>query len=154
MLKCGLNRASGIGHRASGIGHRASGILLTQKCFYIHSIKSVSNCLQKLLQQHISLNNLLFYSFQQFSVLKWLLIFLYLSMVPNSYGLSSFTVNVIHGNSPKVDNVRLAASSHGFTVNGVFYSESTGNIKEDEIKEFDGNLTLNDFVIKQLNYQY
>ncbi|OTQ73957.1 hypothetical protein B6C99_05705, partial [Gilliamella sp. N-G2] len=94
-----------------------------------------------------------FYSIQKLSKPKWLLIFLYLAVVPCTYGLSSFTVNVIQGNSPKVDNVRLAADNHGFTVNKVFYSESTGNIKEDEIKEFDGNLTLNDFVIKQLNYQ-
>jgi len=107
------HRASGIGHRASGIGHRASGILLTQKCFYIHSIKSVSIFLQKFVKQHLSLNTLLSYSFQQFSNLKLFFIFLYLAMVPCTYGLSSFTVNIIQGNSPKVDNVKLATDKHG-----------------------------------------
>ncbi len=152
------HRASGIGHRASGIGHRASGIghracnLLKQKYLYQHSNKSISNFLQ-LFKPLSSLDNLLSYSFQHFLKLKLLIIFLYPIILPCAYGLSSFTVNVIHGFSPKVDNVKLAADKHGFTVNGVFYSESTGNIKEDEIKEFDGNLTFNHFVVKLFSYQ-
>ncbi|WP_085165020.1 hypothetical protein [Gilliamella bombi] len=40
-----------------------------------------------------------------------------------------------------------SADKHGFTVNGVFYSEASGTIKSSEVKEFDGNLTLNDFKV-------
>ncbi|OCG40966.1 hypothetical protein A9G29_07900 [Gilliamella sp. Fer2-1] len=62
--------------------------------------------------------------------------------------LTATTTNVIIGNAPEV----IALSSEdkqGFTVNGVFYSEANGNIKTGEIKEFDGNLTFNDFVISR-----
>ena len=146
------HRASGIGHRASGIGHRACN-LLKQKCLYQHSNKSISNFLQLLFKPLSSLDNILSYSFQHFLKLKLLIIFLYSIILPCAYGLSSFTVNVIQGNSPKVVNLKTASDKLGFTVNGVFYSESTGNIKEGEIKEFDGNLDLNQFIVKQYNYQ-
>lgn len=49
-------------------------------------------------------------------------------------------------NAPQV--VALSsADKHGFTINGVFYSEANGTIKSSEVKEFDGNLTLNDFKV-------
>lgn len=82
--------------------------------------------------------------------------------LPSSYGLATKTANGIHGYAPEIINTQLASDKHGFTLNGVFYSESTGNIKENEIKEFDGDLTFNDFSIKifgygsldtQINYQ-
>ncbi|OTQ36217.1 hypothetical protein B6C88_08485, partial [Gilliamella apis] len=114
-------------HRASGIGHRASGI------------------------GHRA-SNLLSYSFQHFLKFKLLIIFLYPTIVPCTYGLSSFTINVIQGNSPKVVNKQIVADKYGFTVNNVFYSETTGNIKE-EIKEFDGDLTFSQFVVKKFDYQ-
>ena len=72
---------------------------------------------------------------------------------PSAYGLATKTTNIIHGYAPEVIDTKLASDKHGFTLNGVFYSESTGNIKEGEINEFDGNLTFNDFVIKLFDYQ-
>ena len=70
-----------------------------------------------------------------------------------AYALSAHTTNIIRGNAPELVNAKIAADKHGFTVNGVFYSESTGNIREGEIKEFDGNLTFNHFVVKLFSYQ-
>jgi hypothetical protein len=62
--------------------------------------------------------------------------------------LTATTTSVIIGNAPQV--IALSSTDkQGFTVNGVFYSEASGNIKEDEIKEFDDNLTLNDFTISK-----
>lgn len=68
-----------------------------------------------------------------------------------AYGLSTYITNVIQGNSPELVNTKLVADKYGFTVNGVFYSESLGNIKEDEIKQFDGNLTFDQFIVKLSN---
>lgn len=48
-------------------------------------------------------------------------------------------------------NTKIVADKYGFTVNEVFYSESSSNIKEGEIKEFDGNLTFSQFVVKLVN---
>jgi hypothetical protein len=60
--------------------------------------------------------------------------------------LTATSSQVITGNAPQV--VALSsADKHGFTVNGVFYSEASGSIKSSEVKEFDGNLTLNDFKV-------
>jgi hypothetical protein len=60
--------------------------------------------------------------------------------------LTATSSQVITGNAPQV--VALSsADKHGFTVNGVFYSEASGIIKSGEVKEFDGNLTLNDFKV-------
>ncbi|WP_143426331.1 hypothetical protein, partial [Gilliamella sp. Occ4-3] len=60
--------------------------------------------------------------------------------------LTATSSQVITGNAPQV--VALSsADKHGFTVNGVFYSEASGTIKSSEVKEFDGNLTLNDFKV-------
>ncbi|OCG66051.1 hypothetical protein A9G41_13100 [Gilliamella sp. Nev5-1] len=60
--------------------------------------------------------------------------------------LTATSSQVIVGNTPQV--VALSsADKHGFTVNGVFYSEASGTIKSSEVKEFDGNLTLNDFKV-------
>jgi hypothetical protein len=63
--------------------------------------------------------------------------------------LTGATTNVITGNAPEVIALS-SADKQGFTLNGVFYSEANGNIKAGEIKEFDGNLTFNDF--KVANY--
>ena len=71
--------------------------------------------------------------------------------ISTAYGLSTYTTNIIQGNSPELVNTKLVADKYGFTVNGVFYSESLGNIKEDEIKLFDGNLTFDQFVVKLSN---
>ncbi|MBI0156035.1 hypothetical protein [Gilliamella sp. M0364] len=126
------HRASGIGHRASGIGHRA----------YKHlSIKNFSQLRIKIRYSYKSSN--LIYSLYLFSLL--------LSF--NINALTVQTVNVIHGNNPEVINTQIAADKHGFMVNGVFYSEFSGNIKENEIKEFDANLTFNQFAIQRFNYQ-
>ncbi|OCG40964.1 hypothetical protein A9G29_07890 [Gilliamella sp. Fer2-1] len=62
--------------------------------------------------------------------------------------LTATTTNVIIGNAPEVIALS-SADKQGFTVNGVFYSEASGNIKASEIKEFDGNLTFNDFTISK-----
>ena len=60
--------------------------------------------------------------------------------------LTATSNQIITGNAPQV--VALSsADKHGFTVNGVFYSEASGTIKSSEVKEFDGNLTLNDFKV-------
>ncbi|MCO6554268.1 MAG: hypothetical protein J6572_04605 [Gilliamella sp.] len=60
--------------------------------------------------------------------------------------LTATSSQIITGNAPQV--VALSsANKHGFTVNGVFYSEASGTIKSSEVKEFDGNLTLNDFKV-------
>jgi hypothetical protein len=60
--------------------------------------------------------------------------------------LTATSSQVIVGNAPQV--VALSsANKHGFTVNGVFYSEENGTLKSGEVKEFDGNLTLNDFKV-------
>jgi hypothetical protein len=60
--------------------------------------------------------------------------------------LSASSSQVIAGNAPQVV-VLSSADKHGFTVNGVFYSEENGTLKSGEVKEFDGNLTLNDFKV-------
>ena len=138
MLKYSRNRA---------------GNVLIHKYLYNHLNKSISFFLQLLFKPFLTLNNLLSFLFQQFFKLKLLIIFLCSTMLPYAYGLNCFTVKAIEGNSPEVVNLKVAADGHGFTVNGVFYSESTGNIKEGEIKEFDGNLELNKFVVNQFNYQ-
>ena len=72
---------------------------------------------------------------------------------PSAYGLTAKTANSIYGYAPEFINTKLASDKHGFTLNGVFYSESTGNIKEGEVKEFDGNLTFNHFVVNLFSYQ-
>jgi hypothetical protein len=72
-----------------------------------------------------------------------------LAIVSSSHAiLTATTTNVITGNAPEVIALS-SADKQGFTVNGVFYSEANGNIKTDEIKEFDSNLTFNDFVISR-----
>jgi hypothetical protein len=72
-----------------------------------------------------------------------------LAIVSSSHAiLTATTTNVITGNAPEVIALS-SADKQGFTVNGVFYSEANGNIKTDEIKEFDGNLTFNDFTISK-----
>ncbi|MWP63040.1 hypothetical protein [Gilliamella sp. Pas-s25] len=63
--------------------------------------------------------------------------------------LTATSSHVITGNAPQVVAL-LSANKHGFAVNGVFYSEASDTLKSDEVKEFDGNLTLNDF--KVANY--
>lgn len=68
-----------------------------------------------------------------------------------AYALSIYTINVIRGNSPELINTKLVADKYGFTVNGEFYSESLGNITEDEIKQFDGDLTFDQFIVKLSN---
>ncbi|MCO6538021.1 MAG: hypothetical protein J6567_08695 [Gilliamella sp.] len=66
--------------------------------------------------------------------------------VPANAILTATSSQIITGNAPQV--VALSsANKHGFTVNGVFYSEASGTIKSSEVKEFDGNLTLNDFKV-------
>ncbi|KDN10333.1 hypothetical protein GAPWKB30_1064 [Gilliamella apicola] len=60
--------------------------------------------------------------------------------------LTATSSQIITGNAPQVV-VLSSADKHGFTVNGVFYSEASGTIKSSEVKEFDGNLTLNDFKV-------
>ena len=107
-------------------------------------------CIFSLLQSQ--LKSSLFYSFNVvircFSKLLPILLILLLLYSPNSISLSAFTANIVEGNAPEVINTNTAANKHGFTVNGVFYSESSGNINSDEIKEFAGDLKLSDFEIR------
>ncbi|OCG13709.1 hypothetical protein A9G24_07315 [Gilliamella sp. App6-5] len=60
--------------------------------------------------------------------------------------LTATSNHFIIGNAPQVVPLS-SADKQGFTVNGVFYSEAIGNIKASEVKEFDSNLTLNDFKV-------
>ncbi|XKM13187.1 hypothetical protein RCS94_09155 [Orbaceae bacterium ac157xtp] len=68
----------------------------------------------------------------------------------NSYGaLSATSANTIKGNAPWFKS-NSGENKLGFKVNGVEYSQGLGNIDSSVPKEFDGNLTLNDFTIKTL----
>ncbi|WP_237399172.1 hypothetical protein [Gilliamella sp. Pas-s27] len=85
--------------------------------------------------------------------LKWnlikLILFLLLQLVivNSAYAiLSATSAHFIVGNAPKVVALN-SADKQGFRVGGTFYSEAGGNIKADEIKEFNGNLRFNDFEI-------
>ncbi|MWP63036.1 hypothetical protein [Gilliamella sp. Pas-s25] len=69
-------------------------------------------------------------------------------MVGSSHAILSATSSrFIIGQAPQVV-VLSGADKHGFTVNGIFYSEASDNIKSSEVKEFDGNLSVNDFKIE------
>ena len=161
MLKYGLNRASGIGHRASGIGHRASGISYRQFSQFLAQTQSL-----------FPLKNYLFHCFNISNNLR--IKHRYLSLSPNKINsllhkvitifcfclfifsdansLNVATAKIIEGNAPQVVNTELAANKHGFTVNGVFYSEANNNINGNKVKEFSGDLRLKDFTIKNFYY--
>ncbi|OCG11968.1 hypothetical protein A9G09_10145 [Gilliamella sp. wkB292] len=66
--------------------------------------------------------------------------------------LSTTTAKAIEGSAPEVINIDLAANKQGFTVNGVFYSEASNNIKGNEVKEFSGDLSPANFIVKNFYY--
>lgn len=82
------------------------------------------------------------------SIILILLSLCSLSISSKSLALITHTVNIIHGNQPKVVNIEAAAKKQGFTINGVFYSANTNNLNDIQINQFDGNLKINDFIIK------
>ena len=71
-----------------------------------------------------------------------------LGVSQRSQAIIANTINVIHGNKPEVVNIETAAKRQGFTINGVFYSANTNNLDDIQINQFDGNLKINDFIIK------
>ncbi|MCX8730088.1 hypothetical protein J3U66_06815 [Gilliamella sp. B2969] len=169
------HRASGIGHRASGIGHRASGIghraLLDSLVTTSHRVSGLSSHLSTFISfftflkflyflKHfssiISLNNSYvkdyFKSIQSTLAQCSLLIFFILLTTHTAQALSTTTAKAIEGSAPEVINIDLAANKQGFTVNGVFYSEASNNIKGDVIKEFSGELSPADFIVKNFYY--
>ena len=97
------------------------------------------------------LKNALLFSISTIQINSIILILLSLcslSISSKSLALITHTVNVIHGNKPKVVNIEAAAKKQGFTINGVFYSANTNNLNDIQINQFDGNLKINDFIIK------
>lgn len=66
--------------------------------------------------------------------------------------LIAATAKAIEGNAPQVANIDLAASKHGFTVGGVFYSEASSNMKGNAVNLFDGNLKPSSFAVKNFYY--
>ncbi|WP_141671599.1 hypothetical protein, partial [Gilliamella sp. wkB292] len=133
MLKCGLNRASGIGHRASGIGHRA---LLNSLVTKSHRASDLSSHLSSFKSFISSLKFL--YHFKHFSSKIWLtnlyvidyfkliqskltqsslFIFFILLTIHPVQALSTTTAKAIEGSAPEVINIDLAANKQGFTVN-------------------------------------
>ncbi|MCX8750509.1 hypothetical protein J3U57_02840 [Gilliamella sp. B3464] len=169
------HRASGIGHRASGIGHRASGIghraLLDSLVTTSHRVSGLSSHLSSFISfftflkflyflKHfssiISLNNsyvkVYFKLIQSTLAQCSLLIFFVLLPTHTAQALSTTTAKAIEGSAPEVINIDLAANKQGFTVNGVFYSEASNNIKGDVIKEFSGELSPADFIVKNFYY--
>ena len=77
-----------------------------------------------------------------------LFILCFLGVSQKSLALTAHSINVIIGNKPKVVDIEGASKKHGFTVNGVLYSSNTNNLSDTQINQFDGNLTINDFIIK------
>ena len=77
-----------------------------------------------------------------------LFILCFLGVSQKSLALTAHSINVIIGNKPKVVDIDGASKKHGFTVNGVLYSSNTNNLSDTQINQFDGNLTINDFIIK------
>ena len=73
--------------------------------------------------------------------------------------LTTQTVKAINGNKPEFVDIENASKKQGFKVLETFYSESSNNIKGEEIKEFDSNLKFSDFKVAlldldvQSNYQ-
>ena len=45
-------------------------------------------------------------------------------------------------------DIESASKKHGFMLDNVFYSSSTNNLSDTKINQFDGNFTINDFIIK------
>ncbi|XKM12809.1 hypothetical protein RCS94_07200 [Orbaceae bacterium ac157xtp] len=71
-------------------------------------------------------------------------------LVPSSYGvLSAKSANTIQGRAPTF-SAQSGAKKLGFTLRGVYYSESEGNIKEGVVKLIDAGVSLSEFYIKQL----
>ena len=153
------HRASGIGHRASGIGHRASGIghrhfvnrfisplILRQNVLFL----LLSFCFKHFhCKSHfvVKITTLTAHSKLKLTQIMGLILLSQWILVGSANAILTATSSqIITGNAPQV--VALSsADKHGFTVNGVFYSEASGTIKSSEVKEFDGNLTLNDFKV-------
>ena len=137
------HRASGIGHRASGIGHRASGI------GHRALLKSL---LIKLVYRTFHTSPLLFINTALFLIILFLFCF-------KVSALTTQTVKAINGNKPEFIDIENASKKQGFKVLETFYSESSNNIKGEEIKEFDNNLKFSDFKVAlldldvQSNYQ-
>ena len=77
-----------------------------------------------------------------------LFILCFLGVSQRSLALTAHSINVIIGNKPKVVDIEGASKKHGFTVNGVLYSSNTNNLSDTQINQFDGNLTIKDFIIK------
>ena len=77
-----------------------------------------------------------------------LFILCFLGVSQKSLALTAHSINVIIGNKPKVVDIEGASKKHGFTVNGVLYSSNTNNLSDTQINQFDGNLTIKDFIIK------
>ncbi|OCL16349.1 hypothetical protein [Gilliamella sp. wkB171] len=157
-----------IGHRASGIGHRA---LLNSLGTKSHRASELSSHLSSFISfisslkflyhfKHsssiISLNNLYvidyFKSIQSKLAQRSLFIFFILLTIHPAQALSTTTAKAIEGSAPEVINIDLAANKQGFTVNGVFYSEASNNIKGNEVKEFSGELSPENFIVKNFYY--
>jgi hypothetical protein len=135
-------------HQASGIRHQACQ-------FYVLNLSN-NHKIRVFKPNSFRLPNLttkvtLFFTSLKPKLTKKTTLILFSQLAISSYAhsaLSASTTHVIIGNAPEV--VALSsADKQGFTVNGIFYSEASGNIKASEIKEFDGNLTFNDFTISK-----
>ncbi|WP_176700942.1 hypothetical protein, partial [Gilliamella sp. wkB292] len=81
-----------------------------------------------------------------------LFIFFILLTIHPVQALSTTTAKAIEGSAPEVINIDLAANKQGFTVNGIFYSEASNNIKGDVVKEFSGDLSPANFIVKNFYY--
>ena len=77
-----------------------------------------------------------------------LFILCFLGVSQRSQALTAQSINVIIGNKPSVVDIESASKKHGFTVNNVLYSWYTNNLSDTKINQFNGNLTINDFIIK------
>ncbi|WP_218056808.1 hypothetical protein, partial [Gilliamella sp. wkB292] len=81
-----------------------------------------------------------------------LFIFFILLTIHPVQALSTTTAKAIEGSAPEVINIDLAANKQGFTVNSIFYSEASNNIKGDVVKEFSGDLSPANFIVKNFYY--